>query len=60
MKVFVKVSSNAKHGTDKKMEKFWEDIHLHYNELITTVNKINESNAEYISVESRNIESLCN
>jgi hypothetical protein len=60
VKVFVKVSSNAKHGTDKKMEKFWEDIHLHYNELITTVNKINESNAEYISVESRNIESLCN
>ena len=55
-----KASSNAKLGTDKKMEKFWEDIHFHYNELVTTSNKINESNAEYFSVECCNIESLRN
>ncbi len=59
-KAFMKVSSNAKLGMDKKMEKFWEDIHVHYNELVTTSNKINESNAEYIPVECRNIESLRN
>ena len=41
-KSFMKVSSNMKHGTDKKMEKLWDDIHLHYNELVTTSNKINE------------------
>ena len=59
-KAFMKVNSNAKVGTDKKMEKFWEDIHLHYNELVSTSNKINESNMEYVPVESRNNESLCN
>ena len=57
-KAFMKVSSNAKHGIDKKMEKFWEDIHLHYNELVTMSNKINESNTEYVAVEIRNTESL--
>ncbi len=56
----MKVSSNAKVGMDKKMEKFWEDIHLHYNELVSTSNKINESNTKYIPVESCNMESLCN
>jgi hypothetical protein len=57
---FMKVSSNLKHGTDKKMEKFWEDIHLHNNELVTTSNKINESNTEYVPVEIHNMESLHN
>ena len=52
-KAFMKVRSNAKLGTDKKMEKFWEDIHLHYNELVTTSNEINESNTEYVPLESR-------
>ncbi len=47
----MKVSLNAKLGTDKKMEKFWEDIHLYYNELVTTNNKISESNIEYVPVE---------
>ena len=59
-KAFMKVSSNAKHPTDKKMEKFWEDIHLHYNDLVTTSNKINESYKEYVPVKSHNMESLCN
>ena len=59
-RVFMKVGSNAKHGTDKKMEKFWEEIHLHYNELVTTSNKINESNMENIPVKSHNMESLRN
>jgi hypothetical protein len=29
-KAYMKVSCNAKHGTDKKAEKFWDDIALHY------------------------------
>ena len=59
-KAFMKVCSNAKLGTDKKMEKFWEDIHIHYNELVTTNNKSNESSTEYIPVECRNIKTLRN
>ena len=42
---------------DKKMEKFWEDIHRHYNQLVTTSNKINESNIEYVPFEICNTES---
>ena len=49
-KAFMKVSSNAKHSTDKTREKFWEDIHIHYDKLVTTSNEINESNAEYIQL----------
>jgi len=56
----MKVSSNAKVSMDKKMEKFWQDIHRRYNELDSTSNKINESNMEYVPVESRNMESLRN
>ena len=59
-KACMKVSSNAKLGTDKKMEKFWEDIHLHYNELVTTSNKINKSNIECSPVEICNMVCLCN
>ena len=59
-KAFIKVSLNVKLGTDKKMEKFWEDIHLHYNELVTTSNKINKTNIEYVPVENHNTESLHN
>ncbi len=44
-KTFIKLSS-TKQGTDKMREKFWEDIYLHYNELITTSNEINKSNKE--------------
>ena len=50
----MKVSSNAKYRTEKKAEKFWNNIHLHYNELITTANKINKSNKEYIPVKCHN------
>jgi hypothetical protein len=57
-RVYTKVSSNAKHGTNKKAETFWDDIHLHCNEFIATSNKINESNLEYLSIDARNAESL--
>jgi hypothetical protein len=56
----MKVSSNAKQGTDKTRKKFWEDIHIHYDKLITTSNKINESNAKNISLECCNIQSQHN
>jgi len=57
---FMKVSNNAKHGTDKKADKFWDDIHLHYNKLVGTSNKINERSVEHIPMEQCNTESLSN
>ena len=47
----MKVSSNAKYGTDKKAEKFWAEIYLHCSKLVTTASKINEPNADCIPVE---------
>ena len=45
-RAFMKVSNNAKHDTDKKADKFWDDI--------------NEANIEYTQMEHCNAESLCN
>ena len=53
-KAFMKLSNNAKHGTDKKANKFWDDIHLHYNELVATSNKINEVNIQCTEMEHHN------
>jgi len=40
-RAFIKVNNNAKHVTDKKADKFWDDIHLNNYELVGTSNKIN-------------------
>jgi hypothetical protein len=59
-RAFMKVRNNEKHGIDRNADKFWYDIHLHYNELIGTPNKINEANIKYTQMEHRDAESLCN
>jgi hypothetical protein len=43
----MKVSCNAKQGTDKKADKFWDDIVIHQLELFEKANSINEDNTEY-------------
>ena len=58
-KAFMKVSCDAKHSTDKKAEKFWEEVSLIFEELVATANKINESNPEYSPIESgRSVETI--
>ena len=60
-KAYMKVSCNAKHGTDKKAEKFWDDIALRYVELVGKANHINEDNIDYSNIDiMRNAESLRN
>ena len=54
-KAFMKVPCNPKHSTDKKVDNFWEDISLHFEELVPT------SNPEYIFIErNQDIDSVCN
>jgi hypothetical protein len=50
-KAYMRVSCNAKHGTDKKADKFWDDIALHYVELVGKSNSINEDNIAYFAIE---------
>jgi hypothetical protein len=58
-KAYMKVSCNAKHGTDKKADKFWDDIALHYVELVKKSNSINEECVSYSVINiQRNAESL--
>jgi hypothetical protein len=60
-KAFMKVSCNAKQSTDRKVDKFWEDISLHFQEFVSSTNKLNESNPEYIPINTnRGIHSLRN
>jgi hypothetical protein len=57
----MKVSCNAKHGTDKKVDTFYDDIALHYDELVQESNSIHEENIDYFKIESsRTNESLRN
>ena len=46
----MKVSCNTKHGTDNKAYKFWDDISLHYDELVQKFNSINEDNIKYFAI----------
>ena len=58
-KAYMKVSCNTKHGTDKKADKFWDDIALHYVEIVGKSNSINEDNIAYFVIDMhRNAESL--
>jgi hypothetical protein len=61
LKLYMKVSCNAKHETDKKADKFWDDIALHYVELVDKSNSINEASVDYFAIDiHRNAESLRN
>jgi len=60
-KAFMKVSCDAKHSTDKKAEKFWEEVSIVFEELVATANKMNESNPEFSPIEpGRSVESIRN
>jgi hypothetical protein len=60
-KAFLKVSCDAKHSTDKKAEKFWEEVSIVFEDLVATANKMNESNPEFSPIEpGRSVESIRN
>jgi hypothetical protein len=61
LKVYMEVSCNTMHGTDKKADNIWDNIVLHYHEEVQKYNSINEENIDYFVIElSRNAESLLN
>ena len=47
----MKVLQNAKHSTDKKAEKFWDEVYVTFEEFVSTANSVNESNPDFISIE---------
>jgi hypothetical protein len=60
-RAFMKVSQNAKHSTDKKADKFWDEVYVTFVEFVSTANSVNESNPDFISIESgRGAESIRN
>ena len=60
-KAFMKVSMDAKHSTDKKAEKFWDEVYATFEKYVACSNKMNESNAEYTPIEpGRGVESIRN
>ena len=57
----MKVSTNAKQSTDKKAEKFWEEVCVIFEKFVASVNKMNQSNVDYTPIEhGRGIESISN
>ena len=50
-RAFMKVSTDAKHSTDKKAEKFWDEVYATFEKYLESANKMNESNAEYTPIE---------
>jgi hypothetical protein len=50
-KAFIKVSCHAKHSTERKVEKFWEEVSSAFEEYIVTSNKMNKSNPDYSPIE---------
>jgi len=55
----MKVRCNAKHGSDKNADKFWDDIALHYAKLMKKSNSINEECVGYFAIDMhRNDKSL--
>jgi hypothetical protein len=59
-KEFVKLSCNAKHSTNKKVDKHGEEISIWFEELVAMTNKLNESNLEFTPIESNQALSLHN
>ncbi len=50
-KAFMKVSTNAKHSTEKKAKKFWDKVYTCFEELVVMTNKMNESHPEFFPIE---------
>ena len=47
-KAFMKVSNNSNHSTDKKAEKFWDEMYSTFEEFVASANKMNEINVEFL------------
>jgi hypothetical protein len=45
-RAFMNVSTDAKNSTDKKAEKFWDEVYATFEKYVASANKMNESNAE--------------
>ena len=57
----MKISNDPKHSTDKKAEKFWDEVHSTFEQLVASANKLNEANAEFTPIElGRGVESIRN
>jgi len=52
-KAYMKVSCNAKHGTDEKDDNFLDNIALHYDELVHKSNSMHEDNIDYFAIDSK-------
>ncbi len=60
-RAFMKVSNDPKHSTDKKAEKFWDEVHATFEQLVASANKLNEANEEFTPIElGRGVESIRN
>lgn len=60
-RAFMKVSNDAKHSTDKKAEKFWDEVYLTFEKFVAISNKNNESNPDFTPIEpGRGAESIRN
>ena len=51
-KAFMKVSNNAKHSTDEKAVKFWDEVYSTFEESVPSANKMNETNVEFSPIET--------
>ena len=49
-KALMKVLNNAKHSTDKKADKFWDEAYATFEEFVASANKMNETNTEFASI----------
>ena len=51
-KAFLSASWNSRHSMDKRADKFWEGIPIHFEELVATTIKLNESNLEVFPIKT--------
>ncbi len=57
----MKVSNNAKHSTDKKAEKIWDEVYSTFEEFVPSANNMNETNVEFSPIKTgHGAESICN
>ena len=57
----MKVLNNAKHSTDKKADKLWDEVYVTFMEFVASGNKMNETNTEFTPIETCcGAELICN
>ena len=56
----MKVSNNAKQSTDKKAEKFWDEVYSTFEEFVISANKMNNTNVVFLPIKTgRGAKSPC-